>query len=319
MTKLLFSSIYLRLISSLQFTMDNSLITSVAREDETPQVKACCCNIANAIRDESEYPLHKRLDEIVKMINEQNPDVLILLEAGRSSGGKSWTRLAMEIEEGTGLIYVGIYLVNATDAPFGKALFIRKSAVAVKSFDRAWIGDTLMNTWGGDRYGSDILQVILHPVQDGKVITDRAINLWAAHFPLGRDARLAASQALADAITDNTIVLGDFNCFHTDKGPEMIQTITSRWTEHKLDCLWTFSAFPHDIVDVPAKIRDNLPEGSEVVAENEEKGTITVRFVGMLDRVFSSKDVNVEQTHTAFSDKASDHALITVTAQYGRV
>jgi hypothetical protein len=294
--------------------------SNIARtSDEMHQRRVACYNIANAVRDEKEMPLAPRIPLIIDVINHANLDAIILLEAGRSSGGKTWSRMAAEIEEGTGLEYMGIYLVNATQAPFGKALFIRRATMAVKTYNRAWIGKTLISSWGGDGYGSDVVMADLYPVIDGKVVVNQHINLWAAHFPMRRDARLDASRALRDALTADTIVMGDFNVFENDGGPEMIDIITSRhgsaehWKEVPIKELYTFDAFVHDVNEIPASNRHSLPVGSTIVFENPEKGTIGVRFVGKLDRVFAHSNVMVFGTETYFSDpKASDHALVVV-------
>jgi hypothetical protein len=46
------------------------------------------------------------IEDFLKM--NTNPDILILLEAGRSSKGHSWTEMAFLIEIGLGLMYQGI-------------------------------------------------------------------------------------------------------------------------------------------------------------------------------------------------------------------
>lgn len=295
----------------------NSNIASTS--DEVHSLRIACYNIANAMRDEKDMPLAPRIPLIIELINYAKLDAIILLEAGRSSGGKTWSRMAVEIEEGTGLEYMGIYLVNATQAPFGKALFIRRATTSVKTYNRMWIGKSLMSSWGGDGYGSDVVMADLYPVVDGKVVVNQHINLWAAHFPLQPVSRLDASRALRDALTPDTIIMGDFNVFSNAGGPEMIDTITSQygsaehWKEVTIKEPYTFDAFPYDVNEVPASIRATLPVGSTIVSENLEKGTIGVRFVGKLDRVFAHSGFATLETETYFSDpRASDHALVVV-------
>ena len=150
--------------------MSDSLISRISNTGEEFNIKIGCMNIANAIRDETQNPLYPRIQEIGNMVKTQQPDVLVMLEAGRNSMGHTWTEMAAEIEKITNLVYIGIYLVNGTEAPFGKALFIDKKSVTYRTFERSWIGDTLYEKWEGDRYGSDIIKVNLYPVRDGKVI-----------------------------------------------------------------------------------------------------------------------------------------------------
>jgi hypothetical protein len=118
-------------------------ITRISLKNEQFQIRVGCWNIANAKRDETmSNSLIDRLPKIIGNIKKENPDVLILLEAGCPSKGVSWNKMALMIEESTHLRYEGTKKLNPTEDSFGKAVFYNLKVVAIKDFYQYWTTNT---------------------------------------------------------------------------------------------------------------------------------------------------------------------------------
>lgn len=275
-------------------------------------------NIGNAARDEQHCPLGSRLAYLLDDIKNEKPDVVILLEAGRSSNGMNWTEIADTIERDTGLFYGGIKRINATRMSFGKAFFYNPDTVAVGDFNQHWTGD---GVWSGDYFGNDIVTLKIYPVALSKVLVDAPFTVAAVHFPMKLDARLKTSQWLVEHFHLFDAVAGDFNTFEDDGGPEMLEII--KHDAHLVSLLpphvITFKAFLHDLVDVPNEKLAGL-NPSCVVVENGPT-TSKVLFSSHLDHCFLNT-LAMPEKEIKFSarvseiTRASDHAAIIITAKY---
>jgi len=310
--------------------------------DETFTRRVLCWNIANAARDNVHNPLALRIPLIIEDINAVQPpvDVFIVLEANRPSQDKSWTTMAAEIEEGTGLSYVGVKSINATAMSFGKALFIRRSTVAVDEFAQHWTTSG-GSQWSGDYFGNDVVTFELHPVlvelvdpvelygTDSvgakkepelctRVIRHTSVTVGAAHLPMDFGARMDVARWVNMTGGNAHVLMGDFNTFPDWGGPAMLEEITKGGTLYYVPILapedgtgvrtevpYTFRAFPHDVIKKPAEFISQLNAHSEVVSTNED-GSINVRFASTLDHVFTWSDVKCVASAMPFSD-ASDH------------
>lgn len=310
------------------FPNPNPRIGRDAKIDETFTRRVLCWNVANAARDDVHNPLATRIPLIIEAVNAVQPpvDVFIVLEANRPSQGKSWTAMAAEIEEGTGLSYIGVKSINATAMSFGKALFIRRNTVAVNAFEQRW-PPFVGNLWSGDYFGNDVITFGLHPVvvelvdpvelygadkvgakkepeMCTRVIRHSGITVGAVHFPMDFNARMDMSTLLHRIGDAADLIMGDFNTFPDWGGPAMLRKMTKRDALTRVPILasdplgpmhtgvqtevpYTFRAFPHDVIKKPAEFASQLNMDSEIVSINED-GSINVRFASTLDHVFTS-------------------------------
>lgn len=312
----------------------NPRIGRDAHPSESFRRYVMCLNIANAKRDDEHNPLCDRIADICGHINRAPTpiDALILLEAGRPSRGISWTSMAASIENFTGLHYVGVRMLNATENPFGKALFIRRSTLALSGMAQRWISQQ-EHHWDGPHFGLDYLEMIFHPVVQEhavivsgrdpelltRVIRDRSVSFAAFHFPMDRASRMKAADYInQDQCSD--VLVGDFNTFPDDGGPEMIKVITSScYRRKKMPAPYTFKAFEHDLVRKPADFRSQVNEHSEIVQENDD-GTLSIRFASTLDHIFyydDNSDTKVGQgSYVLPMEGASDHEGMVVEVIY---
>lgn len=287
-----------------------------------------CWNIACAKRDEEFNPLAGRLTDILVQIQQQYPplDVLVLLEAGRASKGVTWVAMAALIEQATGLTYMGIVYTNATENPFGKAYFVRRATCMLVKVDQNWL-DMNGAIVAGPENGYDFLTLHILPVVyddvEGvvkrRVLRDRLVRASFVHLPMNVDHRLGAVEILKEHDTD--VIMGDWNTFPDDGGPEMIEMMKKiGWKPLLPPGVMTFKAFPHDLCKKPASYREKINPESEVVSENPD-GTINVRFSSPLDHVFL--DYNLYDDYDSHGSaefcpitSASDHALVVFTFDF---
>lgn len=301
-----------------------SRIARNALKGETFTLTVGCWNIANARRDEEYTPLSTRIRKIADhLLKHPEIDVMVLLEANRPSGGRSFTSFAAEIEDVTGLRYIGVKYLNATENSFGKAVFVRPNKIFVSAFDQIPTGESEVHPLRestvrdytvatGNYFGNDIVIVKAHPVaDDNRIIRDKSVSVGIVHFPMGREDRLQVSRWISDVHNNHVDVwMGDWNTFPDDGGDEMIGIITEKYPMVPKTKDFTFRAFPHDLIRKP--IDFVIPDGSEVVREDEESKM--VRFRSCLDHVFVNPTFNDSVGEAVVSDlvDASDHALITV-------
>jgi endonuclease/exonuclease/phosphatase family metal-dependent hydrolase len=305
-----------------------------AKPGEMFNLRFMCFNIANAERDEKENPLLGRLDEIIQAIKDVDPpiDAFVLLEANRPSQGKSWSSIAAEIEEATGYRYQALHILNGSNNPFGKALFVNPDTLICKTDQQSWTEKK--DVWSGGYWGNAVSCFALQPLVTEevqldpnpekppaiirRVILDKQIRLGAVHFPMGRFDRMKVSDWLNAHYDDADIWMGDYNTFPDDGGDEMITRISAhrRLTHCDLGVPFTFKAFPHDLITKPSSFHSQMNEHSSVESEGVDKDgnpTINVRFASTLDHVFYHPG-NFE-LRNAFAlplTPASDHARVIV-------
>lgn len=323
----------------------SEILASEGKLDDVNPITVAWWNIANAKRDEDMNPLADRLDMIIDQIKKNIcPDVLILLEAGRSSKGMTWTEIAGKIEKETGLFYFGIRRINATLMSFGKAVFYNPKTIALDDLNQFWTKNHA-GKWSGDHFGNDMLVFDAYPVIDNKVVVDKRLSIAAVHFPMKLDARLQVSQYVRDRAFNFDIVGGDFNTFADDGGQDMINILTFDSTvkddpdsleirkNHRNYALQemlhpstevTFKAFKHDVVEVPNEKLPHKPFDPEIIDETyltvveEGPETSKVLFRSWLDHIFATKyliqRVGFTNIYTEVGEitPASDHAWISI-------
>lgn len=308
---------------------DEILNPKITKKAERPRTyNIAFRNIANAKRDEEgaaypwdplgekmRSPLYPRLQHIIDDIKKvSNLDALFLLEAGRPSQGVSWTRMAATIEEETGLTYIGIYYLNGTDLPFGKALFINRSRVFAREI-KQFYASTLPTVPSGAHMGCDVLRVEFSPVEDGLVVVDQRMVCCAVHAPMEHSARIAFAKWINSHHCYADFFFGDFNTFPDDGGAEMIWHITQDELLVDLtpDVRYTFSAFPQDVTPHPIDMKHIFSPPCEIVKETED--TVWVRHASVLDRVFGRNLLHSPRVLVHPPSKGSDHAMVSIHAR----
>lgn len=257
-------------------------------------------NIACAGRDESRTPFLTRLPLLINDIKDNNPDVVVLLEAGRSSLGMTWTEMAVLIERQTDLVYVGVSYANLSANPFGHAVFVKKGRALIARMTNA-----LTNVSGDARQGQ-VTEVVV------KTSETNCVTIGVVHMPMSIEGRLALVQWLCANSARATMWVGDFNTFPDDIGPDMIEQLKESGLVHlPCDAPFTFKAFPHDTLTVPIKKKRFLHPMSIIVTEDEH--SVTVLPVSILDHVFLYKNIIAQCTATFLPHTAaSDHSAILI-------
>jgi hypothetical protein len=280
-----------------------------------PNLRIACRNIANAKRDEEVTPLWSRLPNIIEEIKIDNPDVLVLLEAGRPSEDHSWGEMALLIENETGLRHEGTKRLNPSKDSFGKAVFIKPSTVAISSFQQKWINflQAPIGVFCGPHWGNDVIQLTIHPVLDWKVCVNRKLELAFSHFPMGDEDRIATANWINENISPNiNILMGDLNTFEDRLGPKIKEilgkNLSNVFTKNQI----TFRGFDHDIITVKNEKLNLFPDFKTM-----EKGETESKIIasGWLDHIFISKDTTWEKAKVlplTSSNHWSDHAQLSL-------
>lgn len=296
-----------------------SLITRYSNPNETFTISVCCRNIANAQRDETMNPLFKRLPAIIRDMKESShlTDIFVALEAGRPSQGHTWTEMASQIETETGMRYEHCSRLNASAMSFGKALFINPERVAISKVQQLWTSDEDIHIWGGDCFGNDILLVVVHPVKDGKVVTDLSLSVAFVHFPMKAEERVRVARWIQKWHMLADLWMGDFNTFSTGtpSAEEICKTIegTSLKEIQPYGSKLTFQAFEHDLVKVPtSELHLISPESQIVDPTPDQNQMVSVRFASQLDRIFIKPTLLCTVLKGPITD-ASDHTSMHVT------
>lgn len=303
------------------------------KTEERRELKIVCWNIANANRDEQCNPLGERFDRIIQQMKDMEPDLVCLLEAGRPSMGKSWTFYASLLEEATGLVYAGIkyaaphnHLVNR---PFslGKAFFYNPKTTSLASIDQHYIPPpptmiteaSRRTPWVDPRHnGNDacIVSAWISKNSDGFKL-DEAVRVQACfvHLPMDLHSRLESTDWLTSSKISGQVdvIMGDFNTFPDEGGPEMMERLTRHYRETlPANTKLTFSAFENDVCKKP---KDTiLDEACKVVAVDEE--FIYVRFASWLDHALVDTnrfDRECTSKVVPMSQGESDHHPILLT------
>ena len=253
-------------------------------------------NIANAKRDNLLNPLIRRCDFIIQTIKKMQVeqsgiDVLVLLEANRASTDSngqvhSFTSIANRIENETGLVYLGIDIMNASGMmSFGKAIFIDINRVYVNKLGQKWASET-PDICSGPYLGSSITHLRIWPVSDAKCVINKHFDLGVLHFPMALQDRMEVVKFLQTQLKFD-LIMGDFNTFPDDGGPEIIDLLSQRGYQNclPLDCLRTFHAFPHDLLKINGTELHRLEKLKQsLFIKKNDDGSVVLRPVSWLDQ-----------------------------------
>lgn len=273
------------------------------------QLQVYVRNIACAGRDEENNPLATRLPALIDDIKASASHVVVLLEAGRSSGHWSWTKMADIIETETGLTYVGLSHANSTERPFAHAVFVRRTHAHVVGISNAM---SFRTTTPG---GLQATIITVKPVALGSHAHD-CMAIGAVHMPMGVEGRRAGIEWLAANKERASFWVGDFNTFPDDIGPWMVERLEEAGM-HDVPCEqpFTFKAFEHDTLMVPLEKRHLLHPMCDVISETDTH--VTVRPVSVLDHVFTLDNVLIDiAAEFVPPTPASDHCAMLVTATF---
>lgn len=302
------------------------------KKDEKVQLNIGSFNIACADRDDAMNPLVGRVDAIIDQINAVDPplDCVVLLEAGRTSKGVEFTEIACQIQKGTGLTYMGIDYVNGTVSPFGKAVFIRRSTCMLIRREHHWLHPKGVIV-DGSHFGTDHVTLHLAPVVEEEVecvVNDKIVvknlrrvirnavkRITFVLFPMDLKGRMEAIQVTK--ALDSDLLMGDWNTFPDEGGPEMIAGMESAgWNSILPVDVMTFKAWDHDINVRPSSFREKLNPESKILSENED-GSLNILFSSVLDHVFVKQDANFRVYVDVYgTGLASDHMLIAACLSY---
>lgn len=315
-----------------------SSIASIATDPECiPKLVVVVSNCANSARDDDilkgGIPLLSRADKYAKRLGEigkppedtSEPytqqyatpevtcpvDIIVVLEAGRSTQGQRWSKIQRKIEKETGLVSYGCYPVNNTGNPMGKHVFYNPNRVFIQSVTQEWVpcGKNI----GGPGYGQSSLRITVRPVISGKVIVDHAAIVYATHLSMNEEARMAAVEYFAKLPQKylKLTVIGDMNTFPDSSGPEMIKKMIAAGFRECLpdNTQYTFSAFPTDTLSVPTETLATFHPHSQVIRELDNNMTL-VRPVTWLDHSFSTDPDTVAYIHDTISQGESDHSAV---------
>ena len=269
-----------------------------------PSLKIMIWNIANTHRDNKISPLCDRLDSIIKVVLTINPDILVLLEAGRASkslltgDGYSWTQMAGKIEMLTGLIYEGVWRSTPELTASGKAVFIRykKPIISVK-IEQLSVGSH------SDRVCGSVLKLRLHPI--GTTVDEsHCCRVGVVHFPMALEKRMDHAKWLVDHEDQFDLLVGDMNTFPENGGPELLAIMAAAGFVEQLplDTYFTFKGFNHDVITIP---NEDLKyhQHSQIISTD---GTNTSLIpASWLDHVLSKRPVTAS-TYPV-DDNSSDH------------
>lgn len=281
----------------------------------SPSLTVYVQNIACSVRDEQPQGLSlwDRLEPLMENIRQVNPDVAILLEAGRSSQGHSWLEMACLLEKGTGLTLVGLLHANGSVNPFAHAIFVNRKTARLASC----VNIPVPVPPEGPGFDCSLGLSTFNPVVEGKVCYHFQVKVCSVHMPMGARDRMRITQWLADNYAQADMLLGDFNTFPDDMGPEMLAILKQAGLRH-LPCNldYTFQAFPNDQLQVPVEKRQSLHPLAEIVAETEAH--LTVRMVSILDHIFLNPGEGRHRMEGHFCPltEASDHCAMTVRVSF---
>lgn len=292
---------------------------SVSEKDSSVAgTKLMVWNIANARRDNEKSPLYDRLDTIISVVNQVNPDVLVFLEAGRPSKSLvtgieySWSQMASKIEEATGLIHEGVWRMAPQLMAFGKAVFVKYNnpTVAVQ-IEQLFVGDD-DKMWCDQLHGT-VLKVTFNPFDGTNIIPSKQHTLGVVHFPMPLNKRLFYAQWLAKHNDQFDFIAGDMNTFPDSGGAEILSILEQAGYTEQLpgDTKFTFKGFKHDVITIPNKDMVYHPHSTVVETTDTHTSVIPVSW---LDHVLSKAPLKASIYEV--DETSSDHFPLIVDFSY---
>lgn len=263
-------------------------------------------NIANTHCDNEMTPLYDRLKNIISVINQVNPDVLVLLEAGRPSkslvtGIKySWVQMADEIEQSTGLTHQGVWKTTSQSMSSGKAVFVKDNFTPVIQIEQLFVSpdDKMLN--------AELCGSVLK-------ITFNQYTLGIVHFPMPLNKRLYHAKWLVDHATLFDFIAGDMNTFPESGGADILDILSQTGFIEQLpkDTRFTFKGFKHDIITIPNKDMKYHPYSTIVSATDTHTSLVPASW---LDHVLSK--IPVYASTYDIDETSSDHYPLIIDINY---
>lgn len=263
-------------------------------------LKVVCKNIAASKYDEIYNPFWSRLPILIDELKEAKPDILLLLEAGRESDGHGWKEITEIISKELNLSYQGILKKGIAERAHGQAIFVSPSTKLI-SFHSIWISL--------DSNKEPI------PIDDGLMIARATVKhisypecfrIAFVHFPKD-DRRLTMIHWLAKNKHKFQVVMGDFNTFPDNKGPEMIKFLNTEMIPLLDQNVITFKGFENDKIKVK---NENLHLFAQ--ARITEKGEVETTIIpaAKLDHIYITDPTLNCAGYCGPITKASDHCSL---------
>lgn len=304
--------------------MNTQIVTRQAGRDFP--LRVLCWNICSGM---GKSPLRGRIGGIIEVIQENEPDIVVFIEAGRVSDGRTWMDMVSEIVSETGLTYGSDRWTNATAYSLSKCVLYNREKVWLENVKQVWSDPELPHYPSGDRWGSDMIIVTVCPVdEDRRVVIDKHVEFGVIHAPVPLHERLKYCEFLNSQCKYVQFIVGDFNAFPDWGKQEMMKILRQKYKdvmmEYEHDEPYTFFAFPGDHVYVtPDKLHLLTETGSEIIQDdpnaNPPEGKICVRPKSWLDYVFLNKylvDFGLLKNHRVrvvpTSFEVSDHRPLVI-------
>jgi hypothetical protein len=251
--------------------------------------KVVVWNIANTPRDDKMSPLADRVELCIRVIKQINPDVVVLLEAGRGSKSLisgiiyTWDSMADTIEHETGLAYGGVWKSGSQHMASGKAVFVRHDMLV--KIENLFVGSNSVLKLGFNGY-----------------------TLGVVHFPMALTKRLFYAQWLVDHSDLFDGIAGDMNTFPESGGPETLAMLNRVGFVERLpeDTRITFRGFGHDVITLTNDELKYHPYSMVVSVTDMHAEVIPATW---LDHVLSKSPVRASVFD---SEGASDHDALVI-------
>ena len=222
---------------------------------------------------------HQRIPKISRFINRLCPDIVVLVESYRTSGGVNRDYFLDETN------YVPII------RKYGHSDRSLEICILV-NINKFFIGDTRLRKYENTSSHDRIIVFVDLQLKE----TRQWITVGGTHFALDEDLKTMAAQELAELVAFQkypVLLSGDFNFFYDRDGQEQEEILRNAMVDmtfpFSLPCgrelSGTFLGFPND------KFKKDFGSMSN------------------LDRIYVSKGSKIEQTLKAFSPNLDDYKL----------
>jgi hypothetical protein len=265
---------------------------------------AMCLNIDNSQRDETFNPFFKRMPAIVEQINNspKKIDVLIILQAGKTSCGHTWEYMAEFMASKTGLKYIGCQYKER--GFLGKAVFIREETTAIFDLRRKEIQTVIKHPNGNTStlfyvskddhpgFTNDFIEFNVHPVVHeltvdrtktwACTIRDMKVRIAACEYPRLISNREKTNDCMVSQ-TECQILMGDFKSFKHLGGHEAVQLgLSSKFTIKHTNSKYTYQAYEYNPIQLSSE--HHIGEDDQVM--KLEGGLLQVRVSALTDLMF---------------------------------
>ena len=269
-------------------------------EKSKKSLKVLCLNIANGMNDaQNGFSLYQRVDLITELLNNVRPDVVIFLEANRSTFDPegnivSWNTIAEKIEDSTNLTQKVCFRNSNDVTSLGISCFYNSRRIPyirvkrIELYSKGFIKSIGMN-----------IKLNFHR---------KSYRFMGVHLPTHPKKRMAALDNLLKYTRYNPMdfICGDFNIYKSDVGFDMIDKIEEKYDIITNDVL-SYVSFPHSYSRYKfgcTKYQPITPElgalGSSIDLILKPKGSIK-NIVGGIINPFNYEWVNQSNQDELFN------------------